>query len=56
MGRAKDLLIEEDDRWEWIAAVNGYKCTTCGFTIPKSEYVAGESECGWCRHEAAKND
>ena len=55
MGTHKDKLIKEEDDWERIAHEKGYLCSVCGNVIPKSEYEADESMCGWCRHQAEKD-
>ena len=62
MGREKDRLIAEEDAWEEIArakaaeGAQGYVCSRCGNVIPKSEFDAGETQCGWCRHITTKDD
>ena len=56
MGREKDRLIDEEDDWQEIAVKIGAICTRCGNTIPKEEYESGNSECGWCRHQSAKDN
>ena len=56
MGREKERLIQEEDDWQEIAIAKGYICSLCGNVIPKSEYESGETECGWCRHQSAKDN
>ena len=58
MGREKEAIIEREDNWMMKARSQGLRCSVCSGTISfdEREVFFETQKCGWCAHQAVKDE
>ena len=58
MGRTKREMEATEERWDYKAGAEGYRCAVCGEApvYDERETFFETGMCGWCAHMASKDD